>query len=256
MLFSDDCSSFSNWSTDQWGIEAGPGSPSGPYLSDSPFGPYEAQSTNTLTLAAPVDLGNAVAARLNFLARWDIEGRFDGLHVLASSDGAEWMPLCGRSARPGFEAQGTGLPVYDAQMPHWVEEEIDLADYCGGPLWLRWAMSSNAARQFDGFHLDEVRVRAVQLNSASAGPDAANGFGLWPNPANDAVQVHLPASFNAGSARLEITDAQGRLVQARAIASGAASFTWHLPPFAPGPYLVRLVSAHGPLGSTRLMVAR
>lgn len=251
LLFSDDCSSFANWNTDMWGIETGFGSPNGPYFSDSPFGPYDPQYTNPLTLAAPVDLGNAVAARLNFLARWDIEGRFDGLHVLGSSDGASWAPLCGRYARPGFEDQGAGLPVYDAQMPHWVEEEIDLAEYCGGPLWLRWEMSSNAAREFNGFHLDEVRVKAVQLNSAVADRDGRNGLAVWPNPASDAVLVRLPGP---GPGLLELFDAQGRVVLRHDMAQGTA--TIGLTRLEPGLYQCRFVSHEGVLAGRPVVVAR
>jgi hypothetical protein len=249
LLFADDCSSLANWNTDAWGIELDADAPAGPFLTDSPNGPYDAQFTNSLTLAAPVDLGNAVATRLNFMARWDIEGRFDGLHVLGSSDGTSWAPLCGRYARPGFEDQGAGLPVHDAQMPHWVEEEIDLAAFCGGPLWLRWEMSSNAARQFDGFRLDEVRVKAVQLNSAVAGRDGGNGLAVWPNPASDAVQVRLPGP---GLGLLELLDAQGRTVLQQMVAQGTA--TIGLTGLEPGLYQCRFVGHNGAFASRPVVV--
>lgn len=254
LLFSDGCSSFANWNTDMWGIETGSGSPNGPYLSDSPFGLYDPQYTNPLTLAAPVDLSNAVAARLNFLARWDIESRFDGLHVLGSSDGQSWAPLCGRYARPGFEDQGAGLPVYDAQMPHWVEEEIDLAEYCGGPLWLRWEMSSNAAREFNGFHLDEVRVKAVLGISGTAGPGNARQAWMRPNPACTAAQLVLSAAPR--QRLIELVDTQGRVAQRYPLPAGSMVAELSLVHLPQGLYLCRVLDGSAPATVERLVIAR
>jgi hypothetical protein len=254
LLFSDNCTSLANWDTDLWGVETSADAPSGAYLTDSPFAPYEPQFTNALTLAQPLDLTWSSAARLQFLAQWDIEGRFDGVQVLGSSDGATWMPLCGRYARPGFEDQGADLPVYDAQMPHWVEEEIDLEPYCGSLLWLRWQMRSNASRQFNGFKLDEVRVKAALGISGTPDAGHARQAWLWPNPASTAAQIVQPAA--ARPRKIELVDAQGRVAHQQPVPAGSMVAELSLAHLPPGLYLCRVLDGSEPTAVERLVIAR
>jgi len=253
VVFSDDCSSLANWTTDAWDIDFDFASPNGAYLTDSPFGPYDAQTVNALTLASPIDLGNAVSARLRFLARWDLEGRFDGVHAMASSDGIVWEPLCGRYTRPGFVDQWPDLPVYDGQMPYWAEEEIDLDAYCGGPLWLRWRMSSNASRQYDGFMLDEVRVIAAQIIGAvDERPDAS--FMLLPNPTSETIELRWSAPQSP--VRFELLDAAGRMVLTTRLNALAQPQRIDVSGIAPGSYQCVMHGAHGAIATQRLVIAR
>ena len=250
-LFSDDCSSMANWNADLWGIEPASGLNGGACITDSPFMFYEPQTVNTLELASPIDLGYSVAAQLTFMAKWDIEGQFDGVQVFASDDGSAWTPLCGRFAHPGYPDQGSGEPVIDGQMPHWAKEEIDLGAFCGGPLWLRWTFSSNAAREHDGFWLDDVRVIATQIYSGIAERGSNSGFSLWPNPASDALELRVRSTDRIGIAQL--IDTRGTRVLEVPVQAGQARIG--LEGIASGTYAVRLLDPTGTvIGTQRAVV--
>jgi len=250
-LFSDDCSSLTNWNTDFWGIEPASGLNGGACITDSPFMFYESQTVNSLELADPIDLANSVSAQLTFMAKWDIEGQFDGVQVFASDDGSAWTPMCGRFAHPGYPDQGAGVPVLDGQMPDWAQEEIDLSAFCGGQLWLRWVFGSNAAREHDGFWLDEVRVVGTQLNSGISAHESGGGFNVWPNPADDALYLRLASADRVHIAQL--MDARGARVFEAPVHAGQARIG--LGGIASGTYAVRLLDSTGAvIGTQRAVV--
>ncbi|MBK7944780.1 MAG: immune inhibitor A [Flavobacteriales bacterium] len=256
LLFSDDCSSLANWTTNGWGVEADPTAAHSPCLTDSPGGNYPAQANRSLTLAQPVDLSNAVAARLTFKSRWDIEGRLDGVQALGSTNGIAWEPLCGRYTRPGFADQGEGDPVYDAQMPHWVDEEFDLAAYCGGPFRIRFTLRSNGNRQFDGFRLDDVAVLATQLTSGMVPVENSTAFHEWPSPASDQFNLRLPSSLHSTQVHVDMINPTGQLVLRMALIPKDGVVAVPVIGMAEGIYQCLVSGPEGFIGTKSVMVGK
>ncbi len=107
----------------------------------------------------------------------------------------------------------------------------------------------NNTNQLTGIYVARVRVPglprvvtpAVPLAARSAA--AIRAFDLYPNPAREAVTVHLAA--RPGPGRLELRDALGRLVRTQAVGPGAQPVQWSLAGLAAGLYAVVLREASG-----------
>jgi carboxypeptidase T len=142
VLYTSNCSSVAGFTSlgGNWGVSStqyvsAPGS-----VTDSPIGNYADNSTKSITLDSTIDLTNAIAASLNFWGKWAIEQGYDYVQVLASSNGGGWLPLCGNYTKPGNQNQDPGNPLYDGFQSAWVWETIDLSDYLGAVIKIRFTM--------------------------------------------------------------------------------------------------------------------
>ena len=252
VLFTDDCSALANWSTSGWGTTDERFASAPACFADSPFGTYAPFAVSELTLAQPIDLGFAAAPRLQFNAAWDIESRNDLAQVLGSSNGLQWSPLCGRIARPGYDNQGLGDPVLDAQSPDWRREEIDLSDYAGGPFWLRFQLLSNDSREYDGIYIDDVRVLGSFMIGGVADANAGSTISVFPVPTSDHLRLHVAGSANA--LVVELRDAMGALVKRVAVQRGSNDLP--IEDLAAGTYACSLIGAEGLLATERIVVVR
>jgi len=206
------------WSTTSQQYVSAPAS-----ITDTPNGNYPNDRDAHLTLKNPVSLVSAKAAKLNYQARWEIEKGFDYAQVLASTDGTTFTPLCGKFTRPGTENQDQGQPVYDGSQTSWVAEEIDLSDFIGGNLWLRFRMVSDNIQAGDGFYFDNLEVKIdATPSSVPSNPDGGWQLLLSPNPATDHVTALLsaPAGSIGKYVAFEIADALGRIVARREAPAG------------------------------------
>lgn len=254
VLFADDCSSLANWSTTGWGTTTTRFTTAPACITDSPLGQYTSFAVTEITTAQPIDLSLAVAPRLSFNASWEIESRNDMVQVLGSSDGVIWTPLCGRIARPGYEDQGLGAPVFDAQSPDWRKEEIDLSDNTGAPFWLRFRLTSNDSREYDGIYIDDVRVAATYLIGGTAEMSASPLLRVFPNPASGNLVVNVNATLASEARFVEMHDAVGALVKRVGVQPGRNELG--IDDLAPGTYACRLVDASDVIATQRVAVVR
>lgn len=226
-------------------------------MTDSPSGNYQNNAVNTLTLADPIDLSGTSSATLTFMARWDIEPRYDQVQVLASADGTTWTPLCGRYTRPGSADQSEGEPVFDGRMPEWVEESMDLGAFLNGPVLLRFRLTSDVAVRRDGFYFDDLRVTTTAATGTAVGHVADDRWLLQchPNPASGEVRIHHDAPPGR-AAELVLHDVLGAVVERVPLQATAGSTMIGVGDRAPGLYTVTLLSAGEPVARQRLVIAR
>lgn len=254
VLFADDCSSLTAWTTNGWGTTASRFTSAPACITDSPLGDYPSFATTEITTAQPIDLSLTVAPRLLFNASWEIESRNDMVQVLGSGDGLIWTPLCGRIARPGYANQGLGEPVFDAQSPDWRREEIDLSDHTGGPFWLRFRLSSNDSREYDGIYIDDVRIVATDLIGGAGQATAHLGLSIFPIPASENLVVNVDAPRAQGARFIELHDVMGALVKRVSAQQGRNELV--IGDLAPGTYACKLVDARDVIATQRVAVIR
>ena len=120
-------------------------------------------------VAGPFDLTAATEARLEYqwwlrseAAIYSILG--DRLILLASSDGSIWQTISSNTGDWGDV---------------WWSNETVLDQYCGGPVWLRFAFLSDGwvvrpRGEVNGAFLDNVRIVA-EMPDAPTGPTGATG---------------------------------------------------------------------------------
>ncbi len=161
-------------------------------LTDSPNGNYIPHSENYLTLLDPLTLVGTDSAVLTFRALWDIQHRFDYLAVEISTDGVLFQPLCAKHSTAALASQVFGQPVFSGRQLDWVNEHIDLTDYLGETITIRFAMISTNSDTRDGFYLDDIKV--LQFNQGDPTrtrdflPEDFTAMAL-PNPADDLMTI-------------------------------------------------------------------
>gem|GEM_PF-873275 len=146
-------------------------------FAESPTGNYPDQLISSLTLDSTLVLAG-VAAELRFWLNGWSEPNCDCLLVELSTDrGATWNALKGQHTSPGsgiptevpFET-----PVLDGHLHEWTEEIMDISQFIGYSVQIRFRFTSDGAVTEDGFYLDDLAV--VSYGSLSY----AHGFVVAP----------------------------------------------------------------------------
>lgn len=215
-------------------------------ITDSPNGDYPNSSFRQVSTAQPVDLSGMTSAVLRFHARWEIEKGWDYAQVSASSDGVNYQPLCGTYTVTGNANQDEGQPLYDGFQTGWVQEQMDLGDYVGGPVWFRFSLTSDQSVREDGIYIDDVEVVGLEetlnvgIETALAGRDLM----LMPNPSEGLLTLRFPQAGPDG-AMVTLLSATGQSVLQRWLEPASDGATFDLGHLPSGLYLVLLESDGG-----------
>jgi PKD repeat protein len=215
-----------NWTTTTSTFVSAPRS-----FTDTPTGNYVNNANTSYTYVPTIDLTNAVAAKLNFWAKWDIEADYDFVQLQVSTDnGATWIGQCGLYTVPGTSANGSvqpnNQPVWEGVQSTWVQEEIQLSDYLGQAIKVRFQLRSDGGTRKDGFYFDDF---SVYYNDA--GPTVA-----------PVAQFQVPASLCSGS-NIQFTDLSQNLPSNWSWDFGDGTTSSEQNPshtYAPGSYTVTL----------------
>jgi hypothetical protein len=225
-LVVDDQGNLSNWDTSGSGAwtTTNESYKSGPVsITDSPGAPYSPNQNAGCMLAEVVDLTTSSSAYAQFWARWDIEDYYDYVLFQASEDGTNWENLCGNHSKPGSLFQQYEEPLYDGRQTTWVKEEIDLSDYLGKNILLRFVLFTDGFVHRDGFYFDDFKVVTVEAGTVSTDPVAAASVRVFPNPADDFVRIQCDAGKPFD---VSVVDALGRVMFRReALADGWLSIS-------------------------------
>jgi PKD repeat protein len=175
--FFDDCSNLSQW-TGNWGLSTVHFTSPPSSITDSPTGNYPFLGSRTTTTINAIDLSDAAAAFVRFNSRWDINGNGAYVQVRVSNNGGNtWIPMAGKFTRPGLPNAVAGQPVYSDKQLHWVSEEIDLSQFAGDQILIRFHLSSNSwgVATADGLYFDDIGVyKVLPLAPVNAGFSAGS----------------------------------------------------------------------------------
>ncbi|MBI5944016.1 MAG: immune inhibitor A [Chloroflexi bacterium] len=160
-----------------------------------------------MTLTKEFDFTD-VSAPINFTFHtwYHIEENWDYLYLEVSEDGENWQIIktpSGTDADPSGGAYGWG---YTGASNGWIEETIDLSEYAGKKIAVRFEYITDAAVHEDGFLLDDIVVEAAGYRSdfeADDGGWAAEGFAR--------IQNTLPQTF--GLALIKTSDSSVTMIQ-------------------------------------------
>ena len=133
-----------------------------------------------MTLTREFDLtGVSGSANLNYWTWYDIEEDWDYVYVEASTDGEHWDILktpSGTDYNPSGNSYGWG---YTGETGDWIEETVDLSQYVGQKVFIRFEYITDAAVNGQGLLLDDISIDAINYQSDfEAGDDGweAKGF--------------------------------------------------------------------------------
>ncbi|MCB0664386.1 MAG: T9SS type A sorting domain-containing protein [Saprospiraceae bacterium] len=214
-------------------------------LTDSPNGNTIPYTKNYLTLKNPVFISNGDSAVLSFRAFWDIQNQFDFMLVEISTDGNNFSPLCGRYSVAGRLNINKDLPIYTGRQLKWIIERIDLSEYVGEEVTIRFLMQSTKDDTRDGIYLDDIRILEYNQGDITSSNELQKSFEsiLYPNPANYSVQFEsMDQDIQEGLNQIEIINNLGQTIYRNPVSDRTSV---DISSWSPGLYFYRLLDQQG-----------
>jgi len=122
--------------------------------------------SSDMILTREFDFTNVSAPiTLSFSMWYDLETDYDYVFLEASTDGETWEILTtpsGTGEDPSGNSYGWG---YNGQTNDWKNEDVDLSQFAGKKVQIRFEYITDAAVNGEGFLLDDVRVDAINYQS-------------------------------------------------------------------------------------------
>ena len=124
-----------------------------------------------MSLTRSFDLSGVSQATLSYWTWYDIEEDWDYAYVEASADGGEtWRILetpSGVGTDPNGNSFGWGYTGQsgDGEKPEWIQEEIDLSDYAGEEVLIRFEYITDDAVNRPGLVLDDVSIPEIEYST-------------------------------------------------------------------------------------------
>jgi len=119
-----------------------------------------------MTLTHEFDFTNVSGPiNLTYQTWYDLEKDYDYLFLEASTDSQHWQiikTLSGTDENPSGNSYGWG---YNGTSNDWIEESVDLSEFAGKKIQLRFEYVTDAAINGEGFLLDDVKIDAVNYQS-------------------------------------------------------------------------------------------
>jgi carboxypeptidase T len=231
---------------------------SAPYsMADSPFGNYANNTNNSTTLVESVSLENASVAVLTFYARWRIEPGYDYVQVkISTNNGNTWTPLTGKYTHPGNNNQLPGQPLYDGIVNSWVREEINISQYAGQNIKLRFTLRSDGGTIADGYFFDDLAITIIDVTTGLQNPDLTSGYFISeprPNPAGDKTVISYSLPIATGSTSLIISDLTGKQLQRIPVADSKGEMEINTSQLKPGLFLLTITQGEYKTRSVKLI---
>jgi immune inhibitor A len=144
-----------------------------------------------MTLTREFDFtGVEAPITFNYWTWYDIEKDWDYVHLAASTNGQTWELLTTPSGTDFNPAGASYGWSYTGQTNGWIEEEVDLSQFAGQKVQLRYEYITDAAVNGEGFLLDDVRVDAINYQS-----DFETDDGGWEAEGFVRVENTLPQTY-------------------------------------------------------------
>ncbi len=101
---------------------------------------------------------------LTYWTWYDLEEDYDYLYLEASTDGEAWKILTtpsGTNDDPSGNSYGWGYNGLSGGNGNWIQEEIDLSEYTGQELWIRFEYVTDAAVNGEGMLIDDIAIPEI-----------------------------------------------------------------------------------------------
>lgn len=217
-VLKEDGSSLSNWTntgnTNVWATTTQQFKSPPSCITDSPTGNYKVNESYRMRSKNYISIPNKKKVLLRFWAKWDIEKDNDYAAVSISDDSFSFQYICGKYTHWGSEFQIQAEPVLDGKSD-WVLEEMDITEFAGKDVLLRFELVTDFMNNADGIYIDDIEIVAENPGEVTTSllELAANDFiaNSYPNPSNDFLTVQLKEMVE--NATIHIYNTTGKLIQ-------------------------------------------
>lgn len=133
---------------------------------------------------------------MSYWTWYDLEQDYDYVYLLASEDGERWEFIhtpSGTASSPTGGNYGwgyTGVSGGKGGGSQWIEESVDLSQYAGKQVQIRFEYVTDAAMNGEGLLLDDVSIPAIGYST-----DFEQDHGGWEAAGFVRIQNILPQSF-------------------------------------------------------------
>ena len=164
--------------------------PSDPYSGVYAFWTNKGDESD-MTLTRDFDFSSVAGEiTLSFQTWYDIETDYDYVYLEVSEDGEHWdiitTPL-GTDDDPSGNSYGW---AFNGVTDGWVQENVDLSEYAGKQVQVRFEYVTDAAVNGEGMLIDDIRIDAIDYFS-----DFETDNGGWEAEGYVRVQNILPQTF-------------------------------------------------------------
>jgi hypothetical protein len=149
-----------------------------------------------MTLTRQFDFSSLSAPlSLSYWTWYDLEADYDYLYLLASRDGENWQILTtpsGTAEDPSGNSYGWAYNGVSGGKPpaSWVQETVDISQFAGETVYLRFEYITDAAVNGEGFLLDDISIPQADYTT-----DFEVDDGGWESKGWARVQNILPQTF-------------------------------------------------------------
>ncbi len=164
--------------------------PADPHSGSYAFWSNKGDSSN-MTLTREFDfMDTSGNIELTYQMWYDLEKDYDYLHLEVSEDGEYWQ-IVQTPSGTGQDITGSSYGWgYNDKTNLWVQEKIDLSQYAGKKIFVRFEYITDLAVNGEGFLLDDVRVDAIQYQT-----DFETDDGGWVASGFVRVENALPQTY-------------------------------------------------------------
>jgi immune inhibitor A len=132
---------------------------------------------------------------LNYWTWYDLEQGWDYVYLEASTDGKNWTVLTtpsGTDRNPQGNNYGWGYTGFsgNSDSPIWIQESVDLSQYAGQNVALRFEYVTDANVTGEGFLLDDISIPQISYST-----DFESDVGGWQMEGWARIQNILPQSY-------------------------------------------------------------
>jgi hypothetical protein len=164
--------------------------PEDPYSGSYAFWSNKGDESD-MTLTRQFDFtGVSGPITFSFRAWYDLEEDYDYLYFEVSEDGEVWEIITtpsGTDEDPSGNSYGW---AYNGVTSGWIQEEIDLSEYAGKNIFVRFEYVTDAAVNGEGMLIDDISVDAINYFT-----DFESDEGGWVADGFARVQNALPQTF-------------------------------------------------------------
>lgn len=226
-------------------------------FTDSPLGNSKKDTINNFEFDTIIDLTNANSSKVQFYAKWDIELGFDYCQFEVQVVGdSNWVSQCGKYTKRGGENiytnQPKNEPLYDGTQLNWVLEEINLNDFIGQKIKVRFHLVTDQANEKDGFYVDDFKLMYSINNQSSGIEELSLGIKILPNPSDLVTDIYFNPSISKGE--VVLFNQSGQIVRNYIINNTTSNISINCSELPEGIYFLNLLDSNQTIIPKKIVV--
>lgn len=188
-ILTDSCNNFANWNNSGWAIDNTTSYSSSSSFAENSSGKYSNNDFAEFSNTQAFNLTNAERAEMTFRMKYELENNYDYVQLMVSeNNGATWNDLCAphtQIVNDPFLGE-----VYTGVTSNWMYEIVNLDDYIGKNIFIKWIFNSDQGLQMQGYNLDDITVNKLIKMNVGVAENNINHWNIYPNPANDILIIN------------------------------------------------------------------